>query len=223
MDNSLKRKPKGDVKFNITLNEEQKLAKEVIIQNPINFVLGRAGSGKTALSTQIALDLFFTRQVEKIVITRPTVSSEENGFLPGTIQEKMDPWLVPIRDNMSKIYHAEKIKQLEFDKKIELVALTHFRGRTFENSICIIDEFQNLTETQLEMCLGRLGVGSKMIFCGDLGQIDLPSRFKSVIDLLNIVRKSPYVGFIQLQENHRHTALQNIFNLIENYRNGTNK
>lgn len=218
MDNSSKRKPKGDIKFNITLNEEQKLAKELIMQKPISFVLGRAGSGKTALSTQIALDLFFNRSVEKIVITRPTVSSEENGFLPGTIQEKMDPWLVPIRDNMSKLYNSEKIKQMEIDRKIELVALTHFRGRTFENSVCIVDEFQNLTETQLEMCLGRLGKGSKIIFCGDLDQIDLPTRFKGVKSLLEAIKKSNYVGYIELKQNHRHEALIDVFKLIDEYR-----
>jgi len=218
MDNSTKRKPKGDVKFNIVLNEEQKLAKELIIQKPINFLMGRAGSGKTALATQIALDLFFTRQVEKIVITRPTVSSEENGFLPGTIQEKMDPWLVPIRDNMNKAYNAEKVKQLEADKKIELCALTHFRGRTFERSVIIVDEFENLTETQLIMCLGRLGKESKMIFCGDLDQIDLSTRFKSVGTILSILKKSDHITFIELKENHRHEVLSDVFKLIEEYR-----
>ena len=223
MENSKKRKPKNPIKFNIILNEEQKRAKELILQTPINFVLGRAGSGKTALTVQIALDSLFNREVNKIVITRPTVSSEDNGFLPGTIQDKMDPWLVPIRDNMYKMYTHEKIKQLESDHQIELVSLAHFRGRTFEKSICVIDEFQNLTETQLEMCLGRLGKDSRMIFCGDLDQIDLNNRFQKVNKLIEIIKDSKFVNCIILKENHRHEALVDIFNKIENYKNGNSK
>ena len=219
MINANKRKPKNEVKFSITLNEEQKAAKDLIIKKPINFLFGRAGSGKTLLAVQIALDLYFTRQVEKIVITRPTVSSEDNGFIPGNIQEKLDPWLVPIRDNMHRLYRdPEKLQKMEQDKKIELVALTHFRGRTFENAICIIDEFQNLTEKQLEMCLGRLGVGSIMIFCGDLDQIDLQSRFKQISGIVSVLKDSRFVNYITLLENHRHEALGEIFNLIIKYK-----
>ncbi len=89
-----KKAPKGTVKFSITLSEEQKLAKESILRHPFNFVVGNAGSGKTLLATQIALDQFFKREYNKIIITRPTVSTEDNGFLPGSEKEKMEPWLV---------------------------------------------------------------------------------------------------------------------------------
>lgn len=219
MNNTTKRKPKGEIKFSITLDDEQKVAKEQILQRPINFVLGKVGSGKTLLAVQIALDMYFNREVEKIVISRPTVSTEDNGFLPGTIQEKLEPWLVPIRDNMSKIYKdQDKLQKMEQEKRIELVALTYFRGRTFENAVCIIDEFQNLTQEQLEMCLGRLGKGSTMIFCGDLAQIDLQTKFKQVKNIIEAIKMSQYVNYIILTQNHRHEALIEIFDLINKYK-----
>jgi predicted ribonuclease YlaK len=106
----------------------------------------------------------FQRQVNKIVITRPTVATEDNGFLPGSEAEKMKPWLVPIRSNMSKVYNKpDSLSKMEADETIELVSLTHFRGRTFDNCVCIVDEFQNLTKQQLAMVIGRLGKGSTMI------------------------------------------------------------
>lgn len=222
MDNINKRKPKGAVKFNITLDDEQKVAKELILNKPVSFVFGRAGSGKTLLAVQVALDMFFNRQIERIVITRPTVSSEENGFIPGSIQEKLEPWMIPVKDNMYKVYDREKIIQLELDKKIEMIALTHFRGRTFENAFCIVDEFQNLTEKQLEMCLGRLGVNSKMVFSGDLDQIDLQPRFQYVNQAVAALKKSKFVNHITLTHNHRHEALVEIFEILAKFRENGN-
>ena len=177
IENTSKRVPKNDIKFNINLSEEQKQAKGEILKYPFNFILGKAGSGKTLIAVQIALDQFFKRQVNKIIITRPTVATEDNGFLPGSEAEKMEPWLVPIRSNMLKAYNKEQvIKKMEDEKEIELVSLTHFRGRTFENAVCIIDEFQNLTKQQLSMVIGRLGKDSTMIFCGDSQQCDLRNK-----------------------------------------------
>ena len=116
--------PKGKVKFSITLSEEQKSAKTPILYHPYNFVMGKAGSGKTLLAVQIALDMFFTRKINKIIITRPTVSNEDNGYLPGSLDEKMEPWLVPIRSNMRKVYNKPAILQkMESDENIELVSL----------------------------------------------------------------------------------------------------
>jgi predicted ribonuclease YlaK len=136
-ENTQKRVPKNNVKFSITLSEEQKLSKASILTHPFNFVLGKAGSGKTLLACQIALDQFFKRQVNKIVITRPTVATEDNGFLPGSEAEKMEPWLVPIRSNMRKVYNKpDLLSKMESDETIELVSLTHFRGRTFDE-LCL--------------------------------------------------------------------------------------
>ena len=132
-----KQPPKGKIKFSITLSEEQKMAKTNILYHPYNFVMGKAGSGKTLLAVQIALDMFFTRQINQIIITRPTVSNEDNGYLPGSLDEKMEPWLVPIRSNMRKVYNKPMILQkMESDENIELVSLSHFRGRTFDEALC---------------------------------------------------------------------------------------
>ena len=99
-----KRRPKNPIKFQVQLNDEQKEAKALILENPVTVLKGAAGSGKTLVATQCALDLLFTRKVEKIIITRPTVSKEEIGFLPGDIREKMDPWLAPIYHNLYMLY-----------------------------------------------------------------------------------------------------------------------
>lgn len=210
--------PKGDIKFSITLSEEQKRAKELIISKPYSFLIGFAGSGKTLVAVQIALDLYFKRKVNKIIITRPTVSTEDNGFLPGSEKEKMEPWLVPIRSNMRKVYDKPDIlTRMEEESSIELVSLSHFRGRTFEDAVCIIDEFQNLTKAQLQMCVGRLGKNSFMIFTGDVQQIDLKIKSDSAIHDIPKVEKSKFVNKIILTENHRHEALNEILKLLNEY------
>jgi phosphate starvation-inducible PhoH-like protein len=210
--------PKGKIKFDLTLSEEQKEAKSNILFHPYNFLMGKAGSGKTLLAVQVALDMYFTRQVNKIVITRPTVSNEDNGYLPGSLNEKMEPWLVPIRSNMRKVYNKPAIlEKMEKDENIELVSLAHFRGRTFDNSIVIVDEFQNLTKPQLGMVLGRLGKGSTMILTGDPQQIDLKFSNDSAIHEVPKVKDSSYVYTIQLKDNHRHEALDELLNLLNAY------
>jgi len=207
--------PKGAVKFSITLSEEQKSAKQAMFHHPYNFIVGKAGSGKTMLACQVALDMFFKRMINKIIITRPTVSTEDNGFLPGDEKEKMEPWLVPIRSNMRKVYNKPAIlEKMEADENIELVSLAHFRGRTFENSVIIVDEFQNLTRSQLGMALGRLGKNSTMIFCGDNQQIDLKDKnYSAIHDMAKIV-ESEYVYKRILHDNHRHPAIDEVFEML---------
>jgi phosphate starvation-inducible PhoH-like protein len=217
-ENITKVPPKGKIKFDISLSEEQKLAKTAILYHPYNFIMGKAGSGKTLLAVQIALDMFFTRQVNKIVITRPTVSNEDNGYLPGSLNEKMEPWLVPIRSNMRKVYNKPAIlEKMEKNEDIELVSLSHFRGRTFDHSIVIVDEFQNLTKPQLGMVLGRLGKHSTMILTGDPQQIDLKFSNDSAIHEVPKVKDSQYVYSTQLRDNHRHQALDELLRLLNNY------
>ena len=207
--------PKGSIKFSLTLSDEQKSAKQAILHHPYNFVVGKAGSGKTLLACQVALDMFFKRMINKIIITRPTVSTEDNGFLPGSEKEKMEPWLVPIRSNMRKIYNKPLIlEKMEKEENIELVSLAHFRGRTFENSVVIVDEFQNLTRSQMRMALGRLGKGSTMIFCGDNQQIDLKDKnYSAIVDLPKIT-DSQFVYKKILTDNHRHEAIDEVFDLL---------
>lgn len=217
-ENIEKNAPKGKIKFNITLSEEQKEAKTNVLYHPYNFVMGKAGSGKTLLAVQIALDMYFTRQVNKIVITRPTVSNEDNGYLPGSLNEKMEPWLVPIRSNMRKVYNKPAIlEKMEHEENIELVSLAHFRGRTFDNAVVIVDEFQNLTKPQLGMVLGRLGKGSTMIFTGDPQQIDLKFSNDSAVHDVPKLTPSKFVYQIQLKDNHRHEALDELLKLLYAY------
>ena len=217
-ENTEKRVPKGDIKFTLSLSEEQKIAKSEILNHPFNFILGKAGSGKTLLAVQIALDMFFKRQVNKVVITRPTVSNEDNGFLPGSLEEKMEPWLVPIRSNMRKVYNKPMIlEKMEKDEDIELVSLTHFRGRTFDNCIVIVDEFQNLTKQQLGMVLGRLGKNSRMILCGDGQQIDLKFNNDSAVHDVPKLKDSQFVYTTTLKDNHRHESLDEVLRLLYSY------
>ena len=210
-----KKPPKGAVRFSLSLSDEQKKAKAEILRHPFNFVVGKAGSGKTLLAVQIALDMFFKKQINKIIITRPTVSTEDNGFLPGSEKEKMEPWLVPIRSNMRKVYNKPNVlDKMEREESIELVSLAHFRGRTFENSVCIIDEFQNLTKSQLAMVLSRLGKNSTMIFTGDNQQIDLKDKNYSAIHEVAKVSTSKFVYKSLLMDNHRHEAIDEVFELL---------
>ena len=218
-ENIEKTPPKGKIKFDLVLSEEQKDAKSNILYHPYNFVVGKAGSGKTLLAVQVALDMYFTRQVNKIIITRPTVSNEDNGYLPGSLHEKMEPWLVPIRSNMRKVYNKPIIlEKMEKEENIELVSLAHFRGRTFDNAVVIVDEFQNLTKPQLGMVLGRLGKGSTMILTGDPQQIDLKFANDSAIHEVPKLKDSKYVFAVTLRDNHRHEALDEILKLLNEYR-----
>ena len=217
-ENTSKTPPKGNIRFSISLSAEQKAAKEQILNHAYSFVFGKAGSGKTLLAVQIALDMFFKRQYNKIVITRPTISTEDNGFLPGSEKEKLEPWFVPIMSNMRKVYNKQdKITKMIDAQEIELVSLSHFRGRTFDSSVVIIDEFQNLTKAQLRMALGRIGKDSIMIFCGDSQQIDLKDQNYSAIHDVSKIKESDYVFRVMLKDNHRHQAIDDVLNLLSDF------
>jgi phosphate starvation-inducible PhoH-like protein len=214
-----KRRPKNPIKFKINLNDEQKAAKEVVLQTPITLLKGMAGSGKTLLACQIALDMLFKKDTEKIVITRPTVAREEIGFLPGDIKEKLDPWLAPIYANLYLLYDKEKIDKMIADGTIEIVPFAFMRGRTFPNNVVIVDECQNITHAQTELVLGRLGKGGKMMFCGDLSQTDLKNKKDSGIGFFNRLEENIRgVKVITLKTNHRHEIVEPILKVYEDYR-----
>ena len=162
--------------------------------------------------------MFFKRQINKIIITRHTVSTEDNGFLQGSEKEKMEPWLVPIRSNMRKVYNKPLIlDKMEKEETIELVSLAHFRGRTFDNSVVIVDEFQNLTRSQLAMAIGRLGKDSKMIFCGDSYQIDLKDKnYSAYHDMAKLINSNLVFKCI-LNDSHRHDAIDDLLELLNGY------
>lgn len=214
-----KRRPKNPIKFNVQLNDEQKAAKALILENPITLLKGMAGSGKTLVATQCALDMLFTGQVAKVIITRPTVSKEEIGFLPGDIREKMDPWLAPIYHNLYMLYNKEKVdKELE-KESIEIVPFAFMRGRTFVDSFVIVDEAQNVTHSQMETVIGRLGKGSKMVICGDMAQIDLKDKRETGFSFLYRIEEQ-VEGFktASLEYNHRHDIVAPILNVYKTFR-----
>lgn len=214
-----KKRPKNPIKFKLELNDEQKEAKEIILNNPVVLLKGGAGSGKTLLACQVALDLVFKREVEKIVITRPTVSKEEIGFLPGGLKDKMDPWLAPIYSNLHLLYEKDKIEKMVQEGQIEIVPFAFMRGRTFPNSIVIVDECQNITHNQTEMMLGRLGKGGKIIFCGDMAQTDLPNRKDSGISFFaRLEEKIKGVRIFILKKNHRHEIVEEILKTYQEFR-----
>jgi phosphate starvation-inducible PhoH-like protein len=211
-----KRRPKNPIKFKINLNEEQKEAKAKILENTVTLLAGSAGSGKTFLACQIALEKLFMKECEKIIITRPTVSKEEIGFLPGDLREKMDPWVQPIYQNMYTLYDKVKIESLIQEGKIEIVPVSFMRGRTFLDSVVIVDEAQNVTHEQMEMIVTRLGIRSKMIVCGDDHQVDLKSKKDSGFRFLySAARKVKNMCAISLKTNHRDPIVEDLISLYE--------
>jgi phosphate starvation-inducible PhoH-like protein len=211
-----KRIVKNPINFKIPLNEEQKNAKDEILKNTLTILAGRAGSGKTLLAVQVALDGLLRRHFTKIIITRPTVSKEEIGFLPGDLREKMDPWIQPIYQNMYALYDKEKVEKLIADGAIEIVPLAFMRGRTFLDSCIIVDEAQNVTHEQMEMIATRIGLRSKMIVCGDDHQVDLKSRRDSGFRFLYTAgRKIKNMCSITLIKNHRDPIVDDLISLYE--------
>ena len=211
-----KRKIKNPIKFKIQLNDEQKLAKEAILSNTITLLAGKAGSGKTLLACQVALDGLFRRHYEKVIITRPTVSKEEIGFLPGDLHQKMDPWVQPIYQNMYALYGKDKVQPFIDSGQIEIVPVSFMRGRTFLDSCIIVDEAQNVTNDQMEMIVTRVGLRSKMIVCGDDGQVDLKNRADSGFRFLyNQAFKVKRLESITLLQNHRDPIVDELIDIYE--------
>ena len=206
-----KRIPKNPIKFKIQLNDEQKQAKAEILENTITLLAGQAGSGITLLACNVALDGLFRRMYDKVIITRPTVSKEEIGFLPGDLREKMDPWVQPIYQNMFLLYDKSKVERYIEKSEIEIVPVSFMRGRTFVNSIVIVDEAQNVTHDQMEMIVTRLGKGSKMIVCGDTHQVDLKKKEDSGFKFLyNGAKKIKEMQSITLVTNNRADVVQDL-------------
>jgi phosphate starvation-inducible PhoH-like protein len=137
------------------------------------FALGPAGTGKTLLATQTAVKLLKEKQIDKIIVTRPAVSvDEQHGFLPGTLEKKMEPWTRPIFDVFAEYYYAKEIQNMLLEGIIEVSPLAFMRGRTFKNSFILADEMQNATPNQMKMLLTRIGENSRMVITGDLKQAD---------------------------------------------------
>lgn len=156
------------------LTENQRLAYEAYCSNDVIFLLGPAGTGKTFLAIAFAIRDILTRRRSKIILTRPIVEAGESlGFLPGTFDEKVKPFIIPLTDSYKQLLPGATLSNKIVETAFEVAPLAYMRGRTFNDSVCIFDEAQNATETQLKLFLTRFGQNSKIVVTGDPGQTDL--------------------------------------------------
>lgn len=207
-----KRKLRGEIKFKVTLNEEQKEAKKLILDNEIIIITGRAGCGKTLLAAQTALDLKFKGEIDKVFITRPTQQMGETlGFLKGSLQDKLDPYLDPFKENLYQCYDSAKIDKLLEDGVFEGTALQFIRGKTCrQGSIFICDESQNMTKHQMLGLLTRLGKGGRIVIVGDNEQKDIKDEYNGLSYAINLSKSIPEIKWIKLKENHRSDLVSKI-------------
>ncbi|TJX14724.1 PhoH family protein [Tissierella creatinini] len=199
----------------------QKRYVDSIRHNDIVFGIGPAGTGKTYLAMAMAVQAFKNKEVNRIILTRPAVEAGENlGFLPGDLQEKVDPYLRPIYDALFEILGFEVYERYLEKGLIEVAPLAYMRGRTLDSAYVILDEAQNTSNEQMKMFLTRLGFGSKAIITGDVTQIDLPkgkqSGLKSVIKVLDNVKGIDFIHFSK-HDIVRHPLVQRIIDAYEKY------
>ncbi len=198
-------------------NQKLYLSKLHDEQNSIVIAIGPAGTGKTLLAVQNGIKLFQDGLVDKIVVTRPAVSVDEDlGFLPGDLNEKMAPWTRPIFDVFAEYYKQADIKKMLEEGVIEISPLAYMRGRTFKNAYIVADECQNTTINQMKMLLTRLGEGSKMVVTGDLAQADRLSD-NGLIDFCNLLarKQTKHIAIVQFDHKdiERHEAVKEVLEI----------
>ena len=178
----------------------QKKFIETVKANDVVFAVGPAGTGKTYIAVALAVRALKNKEIKRIVITRPAVEAGENlGFLPGDLQEKIDPYLRPVYDALDDMIPSEKLKYYRENRVIEIAPLAYMRGRTLSNAFILLDEAQNTTPMQIKMFLTRLGENSKLIINGDRTQIDLkPNQKSGLEDALSILQHTKGIGFVEL-------------------------
>lgn len=187
---------------------------------PIVFATGPAGTGKTMISTLYAIKEFKKGNIDKIIITRPAVSvDEQHGFLPGTLQEKMAPWTRPIFDIFEEYFNPKEIETLIEYNKIEIAPLAYMRGRTFKNAVILADEMQNATKEQMKMLLTRIGDNSKLVVNGDLNQHDRGYETNGLKDFLSHLQScnSKMIGTVEfsMKEVERHPAVSEVLKIYQ--------
>ena len=201
----------------------QKKYVDAIKNNTIVFGVGPAGTGKTYLAVALAVKSFKAHDVNRIILTRPAVEAGEKlGFLPGDLQDKVDPYLRPLYDGLSDMLGMESFQKFMEKGTIEVAPLAYMRGRTLENAFIILDEAQNTTPEQIKMFLTRLGNGSKMVITGDITQIDLPNKQKSgLIEALHVLKDVEDISIQKFSEKDvvRHKLVQDIIKAYEKYSN----
>jgi len=194
---------------------------EAIERNDLVFGIGPAGTGKTYLAVAMAIQALISKRVNRIILTRPAVEAGERlGFLPGTLQEKVDPYLRPLYDALYDMLEAEKVEKLIERLSIEVAPLAFMRGRTLNDSFIILDEAQNTTTEQMKMVLTRQGFSSKTVVTGDLTQVDLPSGKRSgLLEASEILKGIEGISFVYFDERDvvRHSLVQRIVRAYEKY------
>ncbi|AFL83047.1 phosphate starvation-inducible protein PhoH, predicted ATPase [Belliella baltica DSM 15883] len=192
---------------------------ESAFKNDLVFALGPAGTGKTYIAVALAVRALKNREVKRIIITRPAVEAGENlGFLPGDLQEKLDPYLRPIYDALSDMVPSEKLKFYQETRVIEIAPLAYMRGRTLHDAFVLLDEAQNTTSEQIKMFLTRMGPNSKVIITGDQTQVDLPKRQKSGLsESLHVLKDVKGIGVVNLSGKDviRHKLVKSIIEAYE--------
>jgi phosphate starvation-inducible PhoH-like protein len=202
-----------------TVNQRRYL--EAIERNDLVFGIGPAGTGKTYLAVAMAISALIGKKVSRIILTRPAVEAGERlGFLPGTLQEKVDPYLRPLYDALYDMLEADKVEKLLERNTIEIAPIAFMRGRTLNDSFIILDEAQNSTPEQMKMVLTRQGFNSKMVVNGDITQIDLPGGKRSgLLDVIDVLRSVEGISFIHFDERDvvRHSLVQRIVKAYERH------
>ena len=202
-----------------TLGQKQYV--ESIRGNDIVFGIGPAGTGKTYIAVAMAVNAFKNKEVQKIILARPAVEAGERlGFLPGDLQDKVDPYLRPLYDALYDVLGRDAALRLKQKEAIEVVPLAYMRGRTLDNSFIILDEAQNTTREQMKMFLTRMGFGSKVVVTGDVTQIDLPKGKKSgLVEAARVLRNIKGIEFCYLKDADvvRHELVKRIINAYDRY------
>jgi len=197
----------------------QKKYIEAIADNTVVFGVGPAGTGKTYLAVAMAVKAFRAKQINRIILTRPAVEAGEKlGFLPGDIQQKVDPYLRPLYDALFDMMGADSFQRYQERGNIEVAPLAYMRGRTLDDSFIILDEAQNTTPEQMKMFLTRLGVNSKAVVTGDITQIDLPDgRRSGLIDATHVLKGIDDISIVRFSEKDvvRHRLVQEIIKAYE--------
>lgn len=192
-----------------------------IRENTIVFGVGPAGTGKTYLAVAMAVSAFRAKEVNRIILTRPAVEAGEKlGFLPGDLQQKVDPYLRPLYDALFEMLGAETFTKCQENGSIEVAPLAYMRGRTLDDSFIILDEAQNTTPEQMKMFLTRLGFNSKIVVTGDITQIDLPDgKHSGLIEVMKILKSVDDIKICRFSEKDvvRHKLVQDIIKAYEKY------
>src|SRR5215471_15075873 len=202
-----------------TVNQRRYM--EAIERNDLVFGVGPAGTGKTYLAVAMGVSALLSKRVSRIILTRPAVEAGERlGFLPGTLQEKVDPYLRPLYDALYDMLESDKVEKLLERNTIEVAPIAFMRGRTLNDSFIILDEAQNATPEQMKMILTRQGFNSKMVVTGDPTQIDLTTGQRSgLLDAVDVLKGVEGISFIQFDERDvvRHSLVQRIVKAYERY------